>query len=97
MKGTEKMNKKNWKLDEEEKELLGSYNKGEWKSTGEDLDKYKQAAKQTFAKTHRINLRISERDFRGIQIKAREEGMPYQTLVSSLVHKYLAGKIKEIQ
>lgn len=90
------MNNKNWQLDPEEQELLDSFNNGEWVSTNEDLDKYKQAAKQTFAKSHRINLRVSEKDFRGIQIKARKEGMPYQTLLSSVIHKYLSGQLKEV-
>ena len=83
------------KLDLEEQEILDSYNRGEWISKGENLDKYKEAAKQTFAKTHRINFRVSEKDFRGIQVKARKEGIPYQTLVSSVIHKYLNGQLKE--
>jgi len=90
------MAKKDYKLDPEEQEILDSFNRGEWVSKGENLDKYKEAAKQTYAKTHRINFRVSEKDFRGIQIKAREEGIPYQTLVSSVVHKYLVGQLKDV-
>ncbi|VEN74722.1 conserved hypothetical protein [Candidatus Desulfarcum epimagneticum] len=82
-------------LDSEERQILDTFNRGEWISKGENLDKYKEAAKQTFAKNRRINFRVSERDFRGIQIRARQEGMPYQTLVSSVVHKYLSGQLKE--
>ena len=89
------MAKKDYKLDQEEQEILDSFNRGEWVSKGENLDKYKEAAKQTYAKTHRINFRVSEKDFRGIQVKAREEGIPYQTLVSSVVHKYLLGQLKD--
>ena len=70
------------------------FNRGEWVSKGENLDKYKEVAKKTFANTHRINFRLSEKDFRGIQVKAREEGIPYQTLVSSIIHKYLTGQLK---
>lgn len=88
------MVKKN-KLDAEEKDILDSFNRGEWISKNENLDKYKEAAKQTFAKTHRINFRVSEKDFRNMQVRAREEGMPYQTLVSSVIHKYLTGRLKE--
>lgn len=84
------------KLDAEEKEILDSFNRDEWVSKGENLDKYKEVAKNTFAKTHRINFRVSEKDFRSIQVKARNEGMPYQTLVSSVIHKYLSGQLKEI-
>ncbi|MBU2514688.1 antitoxin [bacterium] len=90
------MAKKDYKLETEEQEILDSFNRGEWVSKGENLDKYKEAAKQTYAKTHRINFRVSEKDFRGIQIKAREEGIPYQTLVSSVVHKYLVGQLKDV-
>jgi len=85
-----------YKLDPEEQEILDTFNRGEWLSKGENLDKYKDAAKQTFAKSHRINFRVSERDFRGIQLKARNEGMPYQTLVSSVIHKFLSGQLKEV-
>jgi len=89
------MVQKNNNLDAEERDILDSFNRGEWISKNENLDKYKEAAKQTFAKTHRINFRVSEKDFRSIQVKAREEGMPYQTLVSSVIHKYLPGRLKE--
>ncbi|MCK5100511.1 MAG: hypothetical protein KAR45_20545 [Desulfobacteraceae bacterium] len=89
------MTKKNNKLDPEEQEILDTFNRGEWVSKGENLDKYKEAAKQTFAKNHRINFRISKKDFRSIQVRARKEGIPYQTLVSSVVHKYLSGQLKE--
>lgn len=89
------MVKKN-KLNAEEKDILDSFNRGEWVSKNENLDKYKEAAKQTFAKNHRINFRVTEKDFRSIQVRAREEGMPYQTLVSSVIHKYLTGRLKEL-
>lgn len=90
------MARKNYKLDLEEQEILDTFNRGEWVSKGENLDQYKDAAKQTFAKSHRINFRVSEKDFRSIQVKARKEGMPYQTLVPSVVHKYLSGQLKEV-
>ncbi len=89
------MSEKIFKLDPEEKGILDSFNRGEWISKNENLDKYKEAAKLTFAKKHRINFRVSEQDFRSIQVKARSEGIPYQTLVSSVVHKYLSGQLKE--
>ena len=89
------MAEKKFRLDPEEKQILDSFNRGEWVSKGENLDKFKEAAKQTFAKSRRINFRVSEKDFRGIQVKARAEGIPYQTLVSSVVHKYLSGQLKE--
>ena len=87
------MAKNDYKIDPKEQDILDSFNRGEWVSKGENLDKYKLAAKQTFAKTHRINFRVSERDFRGSQVKAREEGIPYQTLISSILHKYVNGGV----
>lgn len=88
------MVKENDYLDIEEQEILDSFNRGEWVSKGENLDKYKEAAKQTFQKTHNVNFNLSEKDFRSIQMKAIEEGMSYQTLLSSVIHKYLTGQLK---
>ncbi len=53
-----------------------------------------EASKNTFKKTKRVNIRMSEKDFYDIQIKALEEGIPYQTLISSIIHKYNTGKLK---
>lgn len=90
------MAKQNNQLNPEEQDILDSYQRGEWQSKDEDLDKYKEAAKATFAKTHRINFRVSEKDFRNMQVKAREEGLPYQTLVSSIIHKYVTGRLRDV-
>ena len=83
-------------LDEEEKELIASIERDEWKSV-DDLEKHKQiaaeAARNTLKKNRRINLRLSERDYKQIQIRAAEEGIPYQTLISSILHKYLNGTL----
>ena len=57
------MAKKDYQLDSEEQDILDSFNRGEWVSKGENLDKYKETAKRTFAKTYRINFRVSEKDF----------------------------------
>ena len=86
---------KNPGLDSEELAILTSFERGEWVTKGENLDKYKEAARQTFKKDHRINFRVSEKDFRSIQIRARKEGIAYQTLVSSILHKYLTGQLRE--
>ncbi len=88
------MFKKDYKLDTEEQEILDSFNRGEWLSKGENLEKYKKSAKQTFAKTHGVNFHLSEKDFRSLQMKAIEEGISYQTLLSSIVHKYLTSQLK---
>jgi predicted DNA binding CopG/RHH family protein len=85
-------------LDDEEKDYLDSYNNDEWKSVS-DLQKqaaeYSKTAKATLNKNKRINIRITEKDYELIQRKAIEEGLPYQTLLSSLIHKYLSGKLVE--
>lgn len=86
-------------LDKEEKELLKSYEKGEWKSVKDIENKkleYQRYAKNTAAKNKRINIRLSERDLTNLKAKSLEEGMPYQTLVTSIIHKYISGKFKEV-
>ena len=81
-----------------EKELEKSINNNEWKSVGNLSDMKKQfklAAKNTLLKDQRMNIRIAQRDLEGLKTKALEEGMPYQTLVSSVLHKYVTGKLIE--
>ncbi|MAT57707.1 MAG: antitoxin [Ignavibacteriae bacterium] len=82
-------------LNKEEKDIIESFNKNEWKSTkNKGKTEYVEAAKQSLAKSKRINIRLTAQDFYAIQTKAIEEGIPYQTLISSLIHKYNNGKIK---
>lgn len=82
----------------DEKKLINSLDRGEW-SPVKNLKAYKKhlqaAARRTMLKDKRMNLRISKRDLDKLKVKALEEGMPYQTLVSSVLHKYLTGKLKE--
>lgn len=84
------------KLDKYEKDILESFENDEWESIG-DLEQAKEAyakyAKNTFLKNKRINIRLSEKDFMDIKTKSLEEGMPYQTLISSIIHKYVSGKL----
>ena len=89
------MNKKEFNpIDEEETLLMQSIDKDEWQPV-KDISRAKEnaviAADNTLKKDKRINLRLSQKDYRLIQIKAVEEGIPYQTLISSIVHKYLNG------
>jgi len=80
------------RLNKEEKELLRSFEKGEWiPEKNIDLIKRKYAgyAETTLKKDKRLNIRISRRDLEGIQRMALAEGLPYQTLVSSIIHKYV--------
>jgi predicted DNA binding CopG/RHH family protein len=86
------------KLDSSEKQILESVERGEWKSTRgskKEKAKYARYATATFRKDRRLNIRISTRDLEAIQKRALEEGLPYQTLISSLLHKYAAGRLRE--
>ncbi len=86
------------KLDKEERDLSRSVEKGEWKSVRNleaEIRGAKSIADATIAKTHRMNIRIAEKDLIALRIRAMKEGMPYQTLVSSILHKYLAGRLVE--
>ena len=87
----------NIKLDKEESALLESYENDEWVSvlSPPDIDKYKKAAKSTFKKDKRVNIRISGMDLELLQEKALIEGLPYQTLVSSVLHKYVNGRLTD--
>jgi predicted DNA binding CopG/RHH family protein len=86
------------KLEAAEKELLDSVDRGEWRSTRapkRGLSRYTRAAKATFKKDRRLNIRISTKDLEAIQKRALEEGLPYQTLIASLLHKYASGRLRE--
>ena len=83
-------------IDQEEKDLMESIENDEWqqvKNTDREKEKAVTAARNTLKKDKRINLRLTQKDYYQIQIKAIEEGIPYQTLISSLVHKYLNGSL----
>ncbi len=85
-------------MSKEEKTILGSVERGEWKSVRGvkgRIIKYQEYAKATFRKDKRVNIRISEKDLVGIQKKAVEEGLPYQTLISSVLHKFISGRLVE--
>jgi predicted DNA binding CopG/RHH family protein len=86
------------RLTEEEKEILDSFERGEWVPV-KDLSKRKgeliRYARNTLKKDKRLNIRISERDLNELQKKAVSEGLPYQTFVSSIIHKFVNGKLVE--
>jgi predicted DNA binding CopG/RHH family protein len=86
-------------LDADEKDLLESVERGEWKSAGggkRERARYSRYAKATFRKDRRLNIRLSSKDLEAIQKRALAEGLPYQTLISSLLHKYATGRLKEL-
>jgi predicted DNA binding CopG/RHH family protein len=86
------------KLDPFEEDVLSDYDKGTLKSTSPSknkLAKFKAAATATFIKDRRINIRLSSPDLMDIQARALEEGIPYQTFIASLLHKYVSGRLVE--
>ena len=86
------------KLSKDEKALLAALEKGEFESTltKERRRELEAIATNTFKKDKRINIRISNRDLLAVQSKASEQGIPYQTLVSSIIHKYVSGLLKDV-
>jgi predicted DNA binding CopG/RHH family protein len=86
------------KLTAEEKEILEAFKSGRLRksaSQSQEVKKHQAAARETFKKDARINIRLSSRDLRSLQAKALREGIPYQTLVSSVLHKYIDGQLVE--
>lgn len=89
---------KNIKLDKEEQKLLESVEQGEWKSVRNleaEKKRFQVYARATFAKNKRVNIRIAEKDLNALQTKAIEDGIPYQTLMSSVLHKFISGRLSE--
>jgi predicted DNA binding CopG/RHH family protein len=85
------------KLDAYEQEILTAFENGKLKSvaTKGELEKFKAAARATAIKDRRVNIRLSSIDLSDIQVKAMEEGVPYQTLIASVLHKYVTGRLSE--
>lgn len=86
------------KLDSYEQEILDAFEKGELKSTlnlENEIQTAQEAAKNTYNKNKRVNLRLTEQDFDLAHVKALQDGIPYQTLLSSVIHKYLTGRLVE--
>jgi len=87
---------KDAKLDKEEKEILESFERGEWESVPEvraEIDKHQAYARNTLKKDKRVNIRISSKDLAEIQTLAIEDGLPYQTLIASILHRYVTGRL----
>lgn len=86
------------RLTRDESILRRSVESGEWRNvgptTGRRVRKYVDAARATLRKNRRINIRINEVDLEAIQVRALEEGIPYQTLMASVLHKYAAGRLR---
>ncbi|HVM71830.1 MAG TPA: hypothetical protein VMT91_08730 [Anaerolineales bacterium] len=86
------------KLQPDEIELLASYEQNEWqsaKNVKEQKEQYRTYARAMFRKDKRVNIRISEKDLLDLQKRALREGIPYQTLIASVLHKYTSGTLTE--
>jgi len=84
-------------LSEYEIEILTAYERGALQSvaTKEELVRLLDAARATGTKDRRVNIRLSSGELQDIQARALEEGMPYQTLIASVMHKYVSGRLIE--
>lgn len=81
-------------------EILASFERDEWRSVASasiETQRYAGYAAAALAKDKRINIRISSRDLEEIQAKAAQEGLPYQTLMSSVLHKYVTGRLVDAE
>jgi predicted DNA binding CopG/RHH family protein len=85
------------KIDPYEREVLDALEQGALKSvaTKEELARIREAARTTAVKDRRVNIRLSSGDLRDIQARALEEGVPYQTLIASVLHKYVTGRLAD--
>ena len=84
-------------LDKEEQKILDAIETGKWelvKTQKSELERYAQIARNTLRKDQRMNIRISKADLERLKARAAEEGIPYQTLVSSVLHKFVSGTLK---
>jgi predicted DNA binding CopG/RHH family protein len=84
------------KYDREEKDILDAYESGSLKlstPSKKEIESIKAAAKNTFKKDKRITIRLYDHDYKGIQKKAMKMGIPYQTLISGIVHRYIEGEL----
>ncbi len=84
------------KYDKEEKNILDAYESGKMKLSSpseKELESIKAIAKSTFKKDKRITIRLYDHDYKGIQKKAMEMGIPYQTLISGIIHRYIEGEL----
>ena len=86
------------KLSSEEREILEAFEKGKLKRSKKAANtqkRHQEYAETMFKKDARINIRLSSKDLRGLQKRALAEGIPYQTLIASILHKYVEGRLSE--
>ena len=86
------------KLDKEEKAILEAYDRGSMKLSTplkKEKERIKAMAEKTFRKDRRVTIRLYDHDLKGIQKKAMEKGIPYQTMISGMIHQYIEGELVE--
>ena len=86
------------KLSSEEREILAAFEKGKLERSGSAVAtqrRHQEYAAAMFKKDARINIRLSSKDLRGLQKRALAEGIPCQTLIASILHKYVEGRLRE--
>ena len=84
------------KYDKEEKTIIDAYRRGRMKlstPSKNEIEAIKATAKKTLVKDKRITIRLYDHDYQGIQKKAMEMGVPYQTLISGIIHRYIEGEL----
>jgi predicted DNA binding CopG/RHH family protein len=89
---------KKLRLDAYERDILRSVEAGEWRTSKDSktrIKRFQRMAKAMIEKNHRVNVRLSSLDLQGLQQRALREGIPYQTLMSSVIHKYVTGILVE--
>lgn len=85
-------------LNPEERDILESFERGEWQRTpkvADEIERHQQYARNTLRKDKRVNIRITSRDLDQLRSIAAEDGIPYQTLISSILHRYVSGRLIE--
>lgn len=82
-------------LDDYEKDILEAYEKGQLIPSKVQTD-FREIARNTMRKSKKINIRISDNDLSSLQRRAAREGIPYQTLIGSVLHKFASGYFKDV-
>ncbi len=86
------------RLDPEENEILEAFENGtlrQAENSAQDIERHQLIAKAMLKRDARLNIRLSSKDFRALQARALKEGIPYQMLVSSILHKFIDGQLVE--
>lgn len=86
------------RLDDEEREILDAYREGRLERIAlsrEEMEGYREAARATARKDKRVNIRMSSNDLEDLKVRALQEGVPYQTLMASVLHKFVSGRLVE--